>query len=72
MCCPAVQGRFKSSATNAFGNHIDGAVRYDQQRRMLYALDINLLALRQQHGESAETTALTGTYHYLLRMCADT
>ena len=72
MCCPAVQGRFKRSATNAFGNHIDGAVRCDQQRRMLYALDINLLALRQQHGESAETTALTGTYHYLLRMCADT
>ena len=72
MCCPAVQGRFKSGATNAFGNHIDGAVRCDQLRRLLYELDMNLLALRQQHGESVETTALMGTYHNLLRMWADT
>jgi PKHD-type hydroxylase len=31
-----------------------------------------LLALRQQHGETAETTQLTGTYHNLLRMWAET
>ena len=39
---------------------------------LLYELDMNLLALRQRHGETAETTALTGTYHNLLRMWAET
>ena len=33
---------------------------------------MNLLALRQRHGESEETTRLTGTYHTLLRMWAET
>jgi PKHD-type hydroxylase len=33
---------------------------------------MNLLALRQRHGETPETTALTGTYHNLLRQWADT
>ena len=47
-------------------------VRSDEQRRLLYELDMNLLRLRQQHGENAETTALTGTYHNLLRMWSDT
>ncbi len=51
---------------------IESMVRSDEQRRLLYELDMNLLALRQQHGESAETTALTGTYHNLLRMWANT
>ena len=32
----------------------------------------NLDWLRQQHGDGAETTALTGVYHNLLRMWADT
>ena len=31
-----------------------------------------LTSLRQQHGESAETTQLTGTYHNLLRLWAET
>ena len=30
------------------------------------------LRLRHEHGESPETVALTGTYHNLLRMWADT
>jgi PKHD-type hydroxylase len=47
-------------------------VRSDEQRRLLFELDMNLLSLRQQHGETAETTALTGTYHNLLRMWAET
>ena len=47
-------------------------VRSDAQRRLLYELDCALTALRQQHGESAETTQLTGTYHNLLRMWAET
>ena len=51
---------------------IESMVRSDEQRRLLYALDMNLLTLRQQHGETDETTALTGVYHNLLRMWADT
>ena len=51
---------------------IESMVRSDEQRRLLYELDMALLRLRQQHGESAETTALTGSYHNLLRMWADT
>jgi PKHD-type hydroxylase len=51
---------------------IESMVRRDEQRRLLFELDMNLLALRQQHGETTETTALTGVYHNLLRMWADT
>ena len=51
---------------------IESMVRIDEQRRLLYDLDMALLALRQRHGETAETTALTGTYHNLLRMWAST
>lgn len=51
---------------------IESMVRSDEQRRLLYELDMNLLALRTAHGESDETTALTGVYHNLLRMWADT
>lgn len=51
---------------------IESMVRSDEQRRLLYDLDMNLLALRQRHGETAETTALTGAYHNLLRMWAST
>lgn len=51
---------------------IESLVRSDEQRRLLYELDMNLLRLREQHGETAETTALTGVYHNLLRMWADT
>jgi PKHD-type hydroxylase len=51
---------------------IESMVRSDEQRRLLYELDMNLLALRQRSGETDETTALTGVYHNLLRMWADT
>jgi PKHD-type hydroxylase len=51
---------------------VQSMVRSDEQRRLLFELDMNLLSLRQQHGETAETTALTGTYHNLLRMWAET
>lgn len=51
---------------------IESMVRSDEQRRLLYELDMNLLALRRAHGDGAETTALTGVYHNLLRMWADT
>jgi PKHD-type hydroxylase len=44
----------------------ESLVRSDEQRRTLYELDMNLLALRQLHGDNAHTTALTGVYHNLL------
>jgi PKHD-type hydroxylase len=50
---------------------VQSMVRSDEQRRLLHELDMNLLALRSQHGETPETTALTGTYHNLLRMWAE-
>ncbi len=51
---------------------VQSLVRSDERRRLLFDLDMDLLALRQRHGDSAETTRLTGTYHNLLRMWADT
>ena len=51
---------------------IESMVRSDEQRRLLYELDMHLLQLRKEHGEGPSTTALTGTYHNLLRMWADT
>ncbi len=47
---------------------IESLVRSPEQRQLLFDLDMNLLQLRSRHGESAETLALTGTYHNLLRM----
>lgn len=51
---------------------VQSMVRSDEQRRLLFDLDMNLLALRQREGETTETTNLTGTYHNLLRMWAET
>lgn len=51
---------------------VESLVRGDEQRRLLFELDVALMRLRQRHGECAETTALTGTYHNLLRLWADT
>ena len=51
---------------------VESMVRRDEQRRLLFDLDMNLLKLRQQNGETPECTALTGTYHNLLRMWATT
>ncbi len=49
---------------------IESMVRSDEQRRILFDLDMNLLRLREQLGERPETTALTGVYHNLLRQWA--
>ena len=51
---------------------IESMVRSDEQRRLLFDLDMNLLKLRAQLGETAETIALTGVYHNLLRQWANT
>lgn len=51
---------------------VESMVRSDERRRILFDLDMNLLQLRAQHGETPETTALTGLYHRLLRQWAST
>ncbi|MGA0611371.1 Fe2+-dependent dioxygenase [Caldimonas sp. KR1-144] len=50
---------------------IESMVRSDEQRRLLYEMDMNLVALREQLGDTPELVALTGTYHNLLRQWAD-
>lgn len=51
---------------------VQSMVRSDEQRRLLHDMDMNLLSLRQRLGECDETIALTGTYHNLLRLWAQT
>ncbi|MEN9559499.1 MAG: iron-regulated outer membrane protein, partial [Pseudomonadota bacterium] len=49
---------------------IESLVRDAGQRRLLYEMDMALLKCREQLGESPEMVQLTGTYHNLLRMWA--
>ncbi|KNZ33315.1 MAG: nuclease PIN [Methylibium sp. NZG] len=51
---------------------IESMVRSEEQRRLLFDFDLQLMRLRERDGESAEAVALTGTYHNLLRQWADT
>ena len=51
---------------------IESMVRRDDQRQLLFGMDRALMRLRDAHGETAEAVDLTGTYHNLLRMWADT
>lgn len=51
---------------------IESMVRGDPQRRLLHEFDLALTDLRARDGESDTTVALTGTYHNLLRMWAET
>ncbi|MDR7270582.1 PKHD-type hydroxylase [Pelomonas saccharophila] len=51
---------------------IESMVRSDEQRRLLYEMDMSLMKLRGEWGETDELVQLTGTYHNLLRMWADT
>jgi PKHD-type hydroxylase len=51
---------------------IESLVRSDEQRRLLHDMDMALMRLRTRHGEGDESVALTGTYHNLLRLWADT
>ncbi|MDT8998286.1 Fe2+-dependent dioxygenase [Paucibacter sp. APW11] len=50
---------------------IESMVRSAEQRRLLYDMDQSLMALRAAHGESADTVRLTGCYHNLLRLWAE-
>lgn len=49
----------------------ESMVRSDDQRRLLYDLDMSILSLRESQGDTDELVKLTGTYHNLLRMWAD-
>jgi PKHD-type hydroxylase len=51
---------------------VQSMVRDDWKRAMLYELDTNIQALRARHGDEAELVSLTGHYHNLLRMWAET
>jgi PKHD-type hydroxylase len=51
---------------------VESMVRRDDQRRLLFDMDMDLLSLRNQHGEEPSVVGLTGLYHNLLRMWADT
>ncbi|NUZ04465.1 Fe2+-dependent dioxygenase [Piscinibacter koreensis] len=51
---------------------IESMVRSDEQRRLLYEMDLHLMSLRESVGETdAAIIGLTGTYHNLLRQWAD-
>lgn len=51
---------------------VESMVRSDEQRRLLLDMDMALVKLRKQLGETEGAVTLTGTYHNLLRMWADT
>jgi PKHD-type hydroxylase len=52
---------------------VQSMVRGPEQRQLLFDMDMALLKLRQRHGDAdAAVVQLTGTYHNLLRMWADT
>lgn len=51
---------------------IESLIPSQEQRQLLYELDMGIYSLRSQHGDSEETVRLTGVYHNLLRMWAHT
>lgn len=51
---------------------IESLVRSAEQRDLLFNMDLALMQLRQRHGEDEASVSLTGSYHKLLRLWADT
>lgn len=52
---------------------VESMVRSAEQRRLLYDMDLHLMHLRESVGETDPAViGLTGTYHNLLRLWADT
>jgi len=51
---------------------IESMVRSDEQRRLLFDMDRHLGALREVAGTDEAVVGLSGTYHNLLRLWADT
>ncbi len=51
---------------------IESMVRSEAQRRLLFDMDNAIMALRARCGDDAEVVKLTGCYHNLLRLWAET
>ena len=51
---------------------VESMVRDDARRRLLFDMDMAILALRESTGDNATTVRLTGCYHNLMRMWAST
>lgn len=63
---PVTQGKRIAAFT-----WVQSMVKDDWQRSMLFNLDMTILKLRQQLGDSAEIVHLTSHYHNLLRQWGD-
>jgi PKHD-type hydroxylase len=51
---------------------IQSMVRSDAQRALLFDMDVAIATLRNAHGDTDALISLTGSYHNLLRMWAET
>ncbi len=51
---------------------VESLVRSASQRQLLFEMDLALMGLRSRHGADDDTLRLTGTYHNLLRLWAET
>lgn len=51
---------------------LQSMIRDDAQRTLLFDMDAAIVTLRQQVGDNAAVIRLTGNYHNLIRMWADT
>jgi PKHD-type hydroxylase len=51
---------------------LQSMIRDDAQRTLLFDMDAAIATLRQQMGDTAAVIRLTGSYHNLIRMWADT
>lgn len=51
---------------------VQSMIREDAQRTLLFDMDAAIVTLRQQVGDNAAVIRLTGNYHNLVRMWADT
>jgi PKHD-type hydroxylase len=51
---------------------VQSMIRDDTQRTLLFDMDAAIVTLRQQLGDTAPVIRLTGNYHNLIRMWADT
>jgi PKHD-type hydroxylase len=51
---------------------VQSMIRDDAQRTLLFEMDASIVSLRQQAGDIPAVVRLTGTYHNLIRMWADT
>jgi len=51
---------------------VQSMIREDAQRTLLFDMDASIASMRQQNGDTAAVIRLTGIYHNLIRMWADT